>query len=212
MPVRGLMYFGKLYDKYITDKKLNIYGSKLQKLPIPRFVVFYNGTDDAPPVNKLRLYDAFEVPDSERDFEWTAVMYNLNPGKNDDLLETCEPRKDYMTLVNKIREYQGSGMDPEKAIDAGVVYCIDNDIMAEMLLAHKSEVVDMCLTEYNEKVFIDGIKEEGKEDERRESLSSMLQRGKKPRETADFCDFFDLVENLQNNMTITVTIRDGSKE
>ncbi len=80
MPVRGLMYFGKLYDKYITEKKLNIYGSKLQKLQTPRYVVLYNGTDDAPPVSKLRLSDAFEVPDPDRDFEWTAVMYNLNPG------------------------------------------------------------------------------------------------------------------------------------
>ena len=111
MPVRGLMYFGKLYDKYITEKKLNIYGSKLQKLPTPRYVVFYNGTDNAPPVEKLRLSDAFEVPDTDRDFEWTAVMYNLNPGKNEELLDACKPLKDYMTLVNKIREYQGSGME-----------------------------------------------------------------------------------------------------
>lgn len=103
------MYFRKLYDKYITDKKLNIYGSKLLKLQTPRYVGVYNGTDDAPPVSKLRLSDAVEVPDSDRDFEWTAVMYNLNPGKNDDLLEACKPLKDYMTLELKIRKYQGYG-------------------------------------------------------------------------------------------------------
>ena len=207
MPVRGLMYFGKLYDKYITEKKLNIYGSKLQKLPTPRYVVFYNGTDNAPPVEKLRLSDAFEVPDTDRDFEWTAVMYNLNPGKNEELLDACKPLKDYMTLVNKIREYQGSGMDPEKAIDAGVVFCIDNDIMADMLLAHRAEVVDMCLTEYNEKVFIDGIKEEGKNERAKELAVDMLSDNKPIDEILKYSRLEpEALKEVADSMNITVTI------
>lgn len=45
MPVRQLMYAAKLYDKYIQQKKLNIYGRKLARLPIPKLVAFYNGTE-----------------------------------------------------------------------------------------------------------------------------------------------------------------------
>ena len=43
MPIRGLMYFGKLYSKYIETNRLDIYGTKLMKLPTPRYIVFYNG-------------------------------------------------------------------------------------------------------------------------------------------------------------------------
>ena len=40
MPVRQLMYAAKLYDKYIQQKKLNIYGRKLARLTIPKLMVF----------------------------------------------------------------------------------------------------------------------------------------------------------------------------
>ena len=209
MPLRGLMYFGKLYDKYITEKRINIYGSRLQKIPTPSYIVFYNGEDDAPPVTKLRLSDAFEVPDKEKGFEWTAIMYNLNPGKNDELLEACEPLRDYMVFVNKVRELKALGTETEQAIDSAVKYCIDNNIMEDILLAHRAEVKDMCLTEFNEKVFIDGIKEETKEKRDREKITGMLQKGKKPQEIADFCDYpldliMDVAKSLKENITVTV--------
>ncbi|NBH34330.1 hypothetical protein D3Z58_12340 [Clostridiaceae bacterium] len=58
MPVRQLMYAAKLYDKYIQQKKLNIYGRKVVRLPIPKLMVFYNGTEDEDE-QILRLSDAF---------------------------------------------------------------------------------------------------------------------------------------------------------
>ena len=65
MPVRGLMYFGKLYDQYIKTHGINIYTSTLKKIPTPRYIVFYNGTADRPAVEKLRLSDAFINEDTE---------------------------------------------------------------------------------------------------------------------------------------------------
>ena len=75
----------------------------------------------------------------------------------------------------------------------------------------------MCLTEFNEKVFIEGIKEEGRaegraegRDERdREKITGMLQKGKKPQEIADFCDYpldliMDVAKSLKENITVTV--------
>lgn len=38
MPVRGFMYFGDLYNKYIKTNELNIYGKKLQKIPTPQYI------------------------------------------------------------------------------------------------------------------------------------------------------------------------------
>ncbi|NDO51334.1 hypothetical protein FMM75_18650 [Lachnospiraceae bacterium MD335] len=163
MPIRGLMYFGNLYSQYIKANKLNIYGTKLQKIPTPRYVVFYNGTDNSKAVTELRLSDAF-IHESGGGFEWTAVVYNLNRGKNDVLLGQCKPLADYMELINRIRDNQRDGMDIKSAVDAAVDSCIADGIMAEFLNKHKAEVTSMCLTEFDEKVFVEGMKEEGREE------------------------------------------------
>ena len=43
MPLRLLQYLGNLFEKYITERDLNKYGSTLISLPVPKLVVFYNG-------------------------------------------------------------------------------------------------------------------------------------------------------------------------
>ena len=39
-----------------------------------------------------------------------------------------------------------------------------NDGKNEDLLKHRAEVLDVCITEYNEKSFVDGIREEGRKE------------------------------------------------
>lgn len=68
MPIRGLMYFGKLYDTYIVTKGLNAYGRKLIKIPTPKYVVLYNDTENRESIEKLRLSDAFTHKDASREF------------------------------------------------------------------------------------------------------------------------------------------------
>ena len=160
MPVRGLMYFGKLYDKYIETNELNIYGTKLIKIPTPRYIVFYNGNKNTEAITELKLSDAFINPDKTNKFEWTAIMYNLNKGKNDDLLRRCKPLADYMTLINYIREFQ-IDYELSVAVDKAIDCCIEENILRDFLRSHRAEVRDMCITEYNEKVFVNSIRAEG---------------------------------------------------
>lgn len=167
MPIRGLMYFSKMYDRYIMENQLNIYGKTLIKLPTPRYTVLYNGTEELPGQMKLKLSESFINTDTSGDFEWTATMINLNNGKNDNLLEHCRPLRDYMTLVNKIRS-NNETMKLEDAVDAAVTYCIENDVLKSFLVKHKAEVKDMCITEFNEKIFVDGVREEGRMEGRTE--------------------------------------------
>lgn len=91
MPVRGLLYFGNLYDQYIKMNKLNIYGKKLQKIPTPEYIVFYNGEEDYGPITQLRLSDAFIHKNDSGDFEWTATVYNLNKGKMTNCWQSAGP-------------------------------------------------------------------------------------------------------------------------
>ena len=64
MPLRGLLYFARLYEGMINISK-NIYYPKLIKIPTPQYIVLYNGTDRKINDEKvLKLSDAFEKPSS----------------------------------------------------------------------------------------------------------------------------------------------------
>jgi len=202
MPLRGLMYFGKLYDKYIQTGNKNIFGKTLIKIPTPRYYVFYNGTEDYPAIMDLKLSDAFETGEKTGDFEWTATVYNLNSGKNHGLLDRCRVLDEYMEFVESVRKHLELGTDNDAAIDNAVTECIENGILAGYLLAHRSEVIDMVLTEFNEEVFRKGMREEGFqegyekgiedgieqgiEQGRNSLVINMLKRGKTVEEIADF--------------------------
>ena len=156
-PVRGLMYFGNLYDQYIKNNKLNIYGKKLQKIPTPQYIVFYNGEDDCESVEKIRLSDAFINEDKSGDFEWTATVDS----------------------------------------------CIAEGIMEDFLVKHKSEVLSVCITEFDEKVYTDGIREEGREEGRKEDIINMLRKNKTPEQIAEFCGYdLEYVKAIQKEMGI----------
>lgn len=168
MPLRGFMYFGKLYNKEIKQKGYNIYGSKLIKIPTPQYYVFYNGTEDYPDRTVLRLSDAFQIQQEENDFEWTAIMLNINYGKNKILMDRCQILKEYAILVSKIRKYQKIYTNLEIAITTAIDECIEENILKNFLLEHKSEVIDMCLTEYNEEEVMEMFRKESYEDGLRE--------------------------------------------
>lgn len=81
--------------------------------------------------------------------------------RNDGLLNNCRPLKDYMTLINEIRK-NCKTMEFESAVDEAVTYCIEHDVLKTFLLKHRAEVKDVCITEYNEKSFVEGIRAEGR--------------------------------------------------
>ena len=168
MPLRGLMYFSKMYDRYVVEHSYNIYGSTLVKLPTPRYTVLYNGTSKQPAFMKLKLSDAFIHEDTSGDFEWTANMVNINHGMNDELLNNCRPLQEYMLLIEEIRKNRSNGMEVEQAVDKAVTYCISNNILSEFLTKHRAEVIDVCITEYDERAFVNGIREEGRQEGRKE--------------------------------------------
>ena len=103
IPLRNLFYLVNLLQKLVS--KRDLYGSRLIKIPTPRFAVFYNGIEQRPEVEELRLSTAFENVMDEPEIELVCKVYNINQGKNVDLLERCTVLKEYMYFVNKVRYY-----------------------------------------------------------------------------------------------------------
>lgn len=163
MPLRGFLYFGKLYDKFVETNNLNIYGSKLIKIPTPQYIVFYNGNDNCDDITKLKLSAAFEDSSKASEFEWTATMININYGRNKALMERCKILKDYTIFVDRVKRYHKQTKSLEEALNRAVNECISEDILADFLKGHKAEVIDVCLTEYDEEKVMLALREEYKE-------------------------------------------------
>ncbi|MBO4506425.1 MAG: hypothetical protein J5728_08380 [Lachnospiraceae bacterium] len=165
MPLRGFIYYGKLYDAYVSELKTSMYGTVLLQLPVPNYVVLFNGSTDCPAVEKMRLSDAFMGGSDSGEYEWTATVYNLNGDKNRRLLEACKPLADYSEVVRRINSRIRKGMTKEEvieAVDEAVRSCIEDGILSEFLTRHRAEVIDVCITEFDEKKYVDSIREEGR--------------------------------------------------
>ena len=177
MPIRGFMYFGELYSKILKGNRTNIYGRRLVKIPTPQYIVFYNGTDDYPEVKKLKLSDAFMDPGHGDEFEFTATVFNINLGKNEKLLESCKPLKEYSIFVDTVRR-KGRKMPAERAVDEAVRECIRNNILKDVLSEERSSVMLEMLSSFDEKVYEEGLREEGREEGRKEGREEGRKEGR----------------------------------
>lgn len=72
MPLRGVFYFSKLYQAYVSKNEYDIYSSAVVPLPVPKYVVFYNGTDKTKVRWIIRLSDAFI--DKDRHTDWALDL------------------------------------------------------------------------------------------------------------------------------------------
>jgi hypothetical protein len=185
MPVRGLSYFSRLYQKYTDSHGINIYGSRLKPLPFPQYIVFYNGRKDEPDRMELRLSDPFirtqagnegnsVQEQKEPCLEVKAIMLNINYGKNRELMEQCRKLKEYAQFIERIREYQDSGLTVEEAVGAAVDSCIAQGILADILSKHRAEVIDVFLTDYDEKLRMKVIVNDQVEEKVEEALEEYL--------------------------------------
>ena len=193
MPLRGLLYFARLYEGIINISK-NIYYPKLIKIPTPQYIVLYNGTDRKINGKKvLKLSEAFEKTDKTNGYEWTATMIDINYGKNQDLLLKCKKLGEYSYFVDCVRKYS-TKMNFPKAIDEAVKECIEKGVLADFLKKHIAEVRTVLLTEYDEekdlKIIAEGYKELYKEEWTKEGkvnlIKTMLSNGKTKKEIIDF--------------------------
>ena len=148
MPLRQLLYFAKQISTYIDD---SIYSSTLIRLPLPNFVVFYNGIDSQPERKILRLSDAFLSEGEKTPMELEVLLINLNRGMNEELKKSCKTLGDYCKYIDMVREYR-KDMSLDEAVKNAVRRCIKEGILAEYLIKYEEEMMGMpiSLFEYDE--------------------------------------------------------------
>ncbi len=168
IPARQLIYLGKLFERHIKKYKCNVYGTKRIELPVPKFVVFYNGQKDTADEEYLYLSDLFpQASRDEADVTVRVRMININYGHNKELLDACKPLYEYAWFVEQIRiGCKALTDDDEKvnAINKVLADMPDTFSIKEFLLENRVEVEMSCLTEYNQAETLNQFKEEGREE------------------------------------------------
>lgn len=160
LPLRGLLYFARLYQKIIGNEK-KIYSGKLIQLPYPQFIVFYNGTMEEPERQVLELSNAFPNWSNKENaaLNCKAIVLNINLGYNKKVMEKCKKLKEYAQYVDCVRNYLDAKYDIETAIDKATDECIAEGILEQILRDNRGEVRSMLLTQYDEQAHIEYEKE-----------------------------------------------------
>lgn len=174
MPLRDLIYISEQLQVYI--KELSIYSTKLQRIPTPSFVVFYNGSDEMPEKVVLRLSDAFEIPVEDPELELKVTVYNINSGKNEELKKKCPVLAEYMTYIDKVRKYADK-MELKEAVEAAINECIREHVLVDFLKRQKAEVIMLSIYEYDEERELKLIRADERELGREEGIAQGLKQG-----------------------------------
>ena len=145
--------------------------------PFPEFVVFYNGKEEAPDHEELRLSTAYKRPKNAKGkpikLDLVVDVYNINAGFNKEIQETCEALEGYSEFVRRARENRKS-MTLDQAVNKAVNECIRDGILADFLRANKSEVIGVSIFEFDRDEYDDMVREESEAKGRIEGIFKTL--------------------------------------
>ena len=180
LPLRDLMYVSDLYSE--ITKNANLYGTRLIRIPTPRFIVFYNGTEPRPDCETLKLSDAFTIREDKVSLELEVTVLNINPGHNEELLNACRTLRDYSEYTARVRRY-ARDMKLEDAVELAITECIREGVLAEFLSRNRAEAVKVSIYEYNEEEHMrqerEASWEDGREEGRREGREEGREEGRR---------------------------------
>jgi len=148
MPIRSLIYFSITVQEMLKGK--NIYGRRLLNIPVPKFVVFYNGDEKQPEQYEMLLSSAYERHEDNPQLELKCKVYNINYGKNKKIMDKCSVLREYSIFVERVRDFhrQQGYNDLKYAIDRAIDKCIKDNILREFLINRRSEVAKVMQLDY----------------------------------------------------------------
>ena len=171
MPLRMLLYIAEIYDRLSKDEDL--YSKKMFPIPRPEFIVLYNGVEDMPDKQILRLSDMFKDADAGNpaNLDLVVTVYNINKGRNPEIARRSPTLDGYETFIHTVRENEKT-MSFDDALRKAVVECINQNVLKEFLENHKREVISMLTQEWDWGKALEVTKKEAWEDGREEGMKT----------------------------------------
>ena len=125
-----------------------------------KFVIFYNGEQEVPEREIMRLSSLYTVKEERPKLELEAVMLNIRPGHNQRLMEASRTLREYAEFVERVRKYAKT-IVLDEAVERAVTECIAEGILRDFLEKNRAEVIKVCLYEYNQEEHMKFVREEG---------------------------------------------------
>ena len=118
----------------------------------------------------------------EENREWTLSFYNavnvrmlnIHSDRNRAIMKRCRPLYEYASFTDNVYKYRES-MEIESAVNQALDEMPDDWLIKGFLSANRAEVVEMCLTEYNEEETMEMFKEEGRKEGREEGVQAVIK-------------------------------------
>ena len=147
LPLRFLLYVSDLYLDFTKDE--NLYGTRLVKIPTPKFIIFYNGVEERPDIEYLKLSDMYTREEEHYALNLEAVLININLGHNEELMGMCKTLRDYAEYTERVRRY-AEEESIDQAVERAITECIKEGILSEFLRKNRAEAKKMSIYEYDE--------------------------------------------------------------
>ena len=112
-----------------------------------------------------------------------------------------------MTLINYIREFQDNGLGIADAVSSAVDKCIEEDVLRSFLKKQRAEVMDVCITEFDENKYKETLHQEGFDDGYDEGFAEGRDEGYSAGRDEGYSEGHDEGKHLM--IDIVVRIRNG---
>ncbi len=210
LPLRFLLYISHLYSRLTV--KANLYGETIIQIPAPEFIIFYNGKDEMPERQLLKLSDMYSVKEEKPKLELEATLLNISGTNNRKLKEACRTLRDYAIYTDKIRTYTET-MELPEAVDRAINECIEEDVLRDFLMEHKAEARAMSIFEYDQERHMQQEREAGIEKGRRQGEEQLLRRlvQKKLAKGMNIADIAEALEETEERIREIVAMDSDEK-
>lgn len=144
MPLRMLSYAAREYERRGLTKK--VYSKRRIEIPTPELYMLYNGAEDQPIMQELKLSDAYIAKCGKISLEARVMVINVNYDKGADILKRCKTLNEYSMFIHMIREkQQEKGL--QKAVEESVRECMRKGILTEFLERNGGDIVSLVRIE-----------------------------------------------------------------
>jgi len=162
MPLRMLFYISELFQR-MYERKL-FYRKKPVELPVPRFYVFYNGSEEIPDRMEYKLSDQYKIKVEDLALELKVTVLNINAGRNRELMEKSGQLREYSEFV--YRTYTAlngkkTTVEKQEAMRHVIDECIKDGILTEFLMENGRWVMMSSILEYDEQAHMEAVHEDG---------------------------------------------------
>ena len=182
LPLRFLFYISNLYSGMTRNE--NLYGTRAVQIPTPEFIIFYNGEEERPERETLRLSDLYtfrgedgRTEESDYRLELKAELLNICGDNNKALKDACRTLREYAIFTDKMRTYAKT-MDIEAAAERTIEECIRENVLREFLEKHKAEVIKVSIFEYDQEKHLRQEREQAWEEGREAGMAEGIAKGK----------------------------------